>query len=370
MALPKLTVISDNVKTRPLHCSSRPDRCDNCPAHKNNGGLCRGCTPLKLSKCEMSSCWQECNTCTGYKVEVPAICVKAPLRNVYMSAVTGGAPSWAKAEYKFHSQKRIDLKCKTVVVARGGGVKLTKDSPYVPELEMIGVTLSDVWSKGGGWFSHDLKDYLRLRRHQKLMLVTSVRDDILEDGWDAECFGGESHSRVGFDYWMPLSFSTYKKDSYMQQYFSVLRTMYAIMRGRAHFCTLTAYEGLDLDHYYKEAIGVLKQMLVTSQFLVNDQALLAKIAWIKKWNDLTPATVPLWSVGMATPRYIHNVRKYAPERDLYFVSANPFRLAGHGKRLFDTGLAKKDPSLSKDELMYENQRALIRTVERYSKKEG
>lgn len=195
-----------------------------------------------------------------------------------------------------------------------------------------------------------------------------MRDDVLEDAWDTEWFGGETHTEAGIDYWMPLAFSTYFHDSHMQNYFSTLRTMYATMRGRAHFAMIANVPGLDVDDYRIQAAKILKQCVFNSQFLITEDAMVRSVTNAKKWDELLPVDIPFWFVGMATPRYVHNIRKYVPKRDLYFVSANAFRLAGHGKRLYDSGKAAKDAGASKEELMYENQRAFIRTVDLYSKR--
>jgi len=362
MELPKLTVL-DNDRRKAVSCSARPDRCVKCPANKTNGGRCGGCTADKLKTCQQEVCYVDCNTCVGYKVQVPAICVKAPLRSTYMTLVTNGSPEWARAEYKFWPQPRIQHAVKAVTVARGGGVKSTKNSPYPEEMEVVATTLPDVWGRKG-WFSKDLKDYLRLRKHQKLMLLTTMRDDVLEDAWDMEEFG-DTWNEVGVDYSMPLAFSTYTNSGHLQNYWSVLRTMYATQRGHSTFAMLARVRGLDLDDYYVAAAKALKQCVMNAQFLVNEAQMRDFIAAVQRWDQLMPEKIAFWFIGMATPTFIHNVRKYAPKRDLYFVSANAFRLAGHGKRLFENGKVRKVPKMSKSELMYENQRAFIAQVEKY-----
>ena len=360
MALPRLTVINENQKM--LACASRPDRCEGCPAYRKNGGPCHGCNAKKLAECNQSGCFRECNTCIEHRVETPGICVKAPLRNAFFSQV--GGMDWQRLEYRIQPKKKIELGCKAVIVARGGGVKSTKDSPYIKELELIAVTVADVWSKKG-WFSEDLKGYLRLRPHQKLLLLTTVRDDHLEDLWDAENFG-EDYKRVGIDYWMPPNFSAYYNNSHMQNLFVVQRVLYATQVGHPHFAMISPTWNLDVDKWIIPTASVLKQAIFNSQFLVNEELMIRHFTMLNQWNEKLPEHVSFWMNGMATPRYIHNVRKFAPKRDLYFVSANPFRCAGHGKQLFDNGKAEKNPKMSKEDLMYENQRAFIRTVNKYA----
>lgn len=364
--LPKLTVLQDVNSRKVVSCASRPDRCRNCPASKHNGGACSGCNADKLKSCVQSSCFYECNTCAGYKVLTPAICVKAPLRDTYMGIVTQGQSDWAKSEYRFTPRKRIDHNQKAVIMARGGGVKTTTGSPYIPEIDVVAASLIDVWGPRG-WYSNDLKDYLRLLPHQKLFIVTAMRDHRLELAWDKEMFGGPEYKEVGIDYWAPLIFSTYKDNSHLQNYFQYLRTMYSIQRGKSHFTVLPAIPGLDLKQYADSSSKVIRQAIFNAQFLSgNDTRMAYMISWVRKYDLVMPQDFPFWFVGTATPKFVHNVRKYAPNRELYFVSAAPFRLANHGKRLLEDGSIVKAPEMSKEEILFENQKTLVHTVERYS----
>ncbi len=367
LRLPQLTVLQDINERKAITCASRPDRCTKCPAFKKNGGPCGGCNADKLKTCTQSICFKECDVCAGYKVHTPAICVKAPLNSAMMNMVLNGSNDWARPEYKYHPRKRIEAKSHAILMARGGGVKQTKGSPFLPEFDLIAATLIDVWGPRG-WFSKDLKDYLRLLPHQKLMLVTAMRDHRLEQAWEHEMFGDESYRNVGIDYWAPLIFSTYHTSGNLHNYWSFLRTMYGIMRGKPHWTVLPSIPGLALDDYGKASGMAIKQAIFNAQFLTTDDRMSSFIAMLSRWDNVMPKDFPFWFVGMSTARFVHNVRKYLPARELFFVSANPFRLAGHGKQLFRDSRVVKMDHLAKEDLYYLNQKAFMETVETYAKR--
>lgn len=347
-------------------CHDHPDRCDKCPLNVANGGRCKTCSSSKLAACDFSYCNLGCNTCGGYDVDVPAVCCKSPLALPSLRRAAPGG-NFQQPKFRYEPQDVIELESRAIVVARGGGVKSTVGPPYVDEMDAVATTVPDVWSKKG-FFSNDLKDYLRVPKEKKLILLTTMKDDVLEDCWETETFGGEEFERVGVDYWMPLTFSTYLNDGHMNRYYQMLRTLTSMQRGRAHFVSLPSADpnpALVVEDLWLEAVEKIKQVIFSCQFLVNDDLLRKKLTDIARWHKKVPESVPFWFIGMATPKFCHNVKKLTGSRRRYFVSANAFRLAGHGKQLLDSGGALKSPSMTKEELMFGNQRTFKKIVEKW-----
>lgn len=334
-------------------CSDHPDRCSKCPINVGNGGLCKGCSSEKLSACSQSQCDLGCNVCGGFKVDVPAVCCKSPIAKTFLiQAAPGG--NYKKPSFTFTRRKAISFKSKAVVSARGGGINSSKGPPYIDELECVAATIKDVWSPRG-FYSKDVKDYLRVPKSKKLIIISALLDDWLERMWDAQAFG-QDFEEHGIDYWMPPAFSVYNQDGHMNRYWQMLRTLHALQIGKGHFVPLPNTSNFEIDDIYLDAIDKIPQATFNCQFAFNDERMIKALGVIRSWHQKVPKHVSFWMIGAGSPKFCRNIRKLLGDRDVYFVSANPFRLANHGKEMLPDGNGLKVDGVSKQDLLFKNQR--------------
>lgn len=344
--------------TNPITCDGANSKCDTCRIGPNGSGYCPGCNGHCGFK-GLSSMWKcnrECMTCGGGDAApntVPAICCKSPLADIALSKVDRDNYAWMKRPV-------IDLPQHGIVVTQGAVGGRIKD-PYPKETKAIAVNLRHVWS-GNGWFSKDMKDYLRIPRGVKLILLTMTHDDVLERAWDKELHE-EDWGLPGFDYWQPLTFSMYHSDSKMNMYWQWRRTLHATERSAAWFSPLIP------EHMTKKADEVTRvvtqnipQVIFNAQFIGDDDLLISYMKLVLRNHNAIDKRVPFWFVGISTRKIVRVFKSFLKGRQLYFLSTTPW-LAGHkGSEYVVTGQTKKS-MLPKDELVLANQRAYMDMVE-------
>lgn len=348
-------------------CEDHPDRCDTCLLNVKNGGRCLTCSAEKLASCGQNSCGLGCNTCGGFRVKVPAVCCKSPTAHTFLIQASGNG-NFQQPVYSFTRRESIYPASRAILIARGGGLKMSKGTPYLEESDVVAISLKEVWSGGRGFFSKDLKDLMRLPSSKKLLLITAQLDDWLEKVWDKEFFGGEDFEAHGIDYWMPPAFSLYINDGHMNRYWQMLRTLLAIQNGKAHFVPLPRAVNLKVDDLYLDALDKIPHGIFNCQFSSKFDILKLTLATIKYWHERANKDVSFWMIGPSNPKFFHNVKRVLGSRKTYFLSSNPFRLANHGKELLEDGRAKKLSALvtTKEELVFKNQRTFIDMVQKYA----
>ncbi|HEX6901893.1 MAG TPA: hypothetical protein VF789_19385 [Thermoanaerobaculia bacterium] len=90
-----------------------------------------------------------------------------------------------------------------------------------------------VMNLDGKFRSRDLKDYLGLSAHQKLILSTAGPDDYMEMLWEkGEMLDYRGH---GFDEWFPAHFSVYDNDSKFYQFFNARRQQLHARKVKSRF---------------------------------------------------------------------------------------------------------------------------------------
>jgi hypothetical protein len=347
------------------------DNCVTCQLYVNNGGRCEGCSPQKKAKLTENFQWchKECHSCTGYEVKVTAICCRSPLKDMYMTAVTKGAADWNKPKYDYKERAKLKFKQRAVFYISSGGVNTIASGGAQligDDHEVAAVNISRVWGSNG-FYSKDMKDYLHMSPKTKLILLSMSKDDLLERAWTKEMYADvENLQRVGFDFWHPLSFSAYPNEARMHQYYQYLRTLYATEKSEAHFVSGDHYQvGLHLDDLYLESVKKVPQVVINTQFVVDDETWKWHLGLLKHYHEITPPNVAFWLVGATTPTFLHNARKYCGHRDLYFMSAKPLYLASKGQQLTLGGKSLKS-TLPKLELVQENYRQFAQMVKQYS----
>lgn len=366
----KLPVLQTESQTR-TSCDGGK-RCFACSLYTSNGGRCSGCSPahrLEMGRVfpNFVSCYQECNTCTGYKVKVPTVCCRSPMTTAYMTAVTKGASDWNKPEYTYTARPKLEFQQRAVFYISSGGVntiapgkiRLVDDSH-----EIVAVNLTRVWS-GNGFYSRDLKDYLHLSPKTKLVLMTMCLDDLLERAFTKELYtASQEYTRVGLDAWMPLSFSAYPEEAHMHQYYQTLRTLYCTEKSHAWFVTGDhKLPGLNTDDLILRAAKSIPQMVFNMQF-VEDRWFVYHMQVLKHYNALLPANVSFWIVGSSTPKFMANVRAQVGKRHVYYISAKPLYLAAKGKLLRADG-GSDESELGKKQLLDLNFAQFAKTVKDY-----
>lgn len=272
-----------------------------------------------------------------------------------------------KEQYTYTPRPLIDLPHSGVLVTQGGAgaAFAPNESPYAPEVKAIAINLRHVWSKSAGWWSEDVRDYLRVPKNVKLILLTSVFDNRLEDAWD-EGLHEEDFSKYGFDYWQNLSFSIYAEDSPMQSYWCALRSLRSVQGNRSWFAEDVRAPRL-LPAWSKERlleqVSKIPQLVLNFQFIRNDKAeLLAHGADLKAYHALLPTNVAIWLLGPVQPAAIKFFRKLTPGRRLYFLSALPWIGAHRGALLGVNGKLVRS-KVDKKSLIWANQRAYLKLAE-------
>lgn len=326
-------------------------------------------------------CYQECHKCTGYKVEVTAVCCRSPLKDAYLAAVTKNPQNYNAPKFDFKERPRLDFKSKSVFYISSGGVNTIApgETRLVPDdLAYAAVNLTRVWG-GNGFYSRDLKDYLHLPAKTKLILMTITLDDLLERAWSKEFYADPlAFSRVGLDAWMPLSFSSYLESSHMHQYYQALRTHRCIDESHAWFATGDhSFPGLNINDIVLDAVSKIPQLIITPHGSYNmeksvyDQTLTphpcgTHLPAIKRLHALVPPHVAFWLVGpgAAEPSFMATVRRICGSRDLYWVSPKPFYLAAKGKALTAAGKVAAS-ALPKLELVTYNNKMHDQLVRNY-----
>ena len=338
------------------------DPCSNCDLKD----VCvRGCC-TEHHECIQRTCYRECNDCGGGPrlretgANVPAVCCKSPLKDVYLSQVR-------KEHYSFTKRDRIKLKQRSIVVTQGSPGRVDR-SPYLEETRAIAVNLRHVWS-GRGWFSQDMRDYLKIEsKRTKLILLTATHDDVLERAWDAEVHNEDLES-LGFTAWQALEFSQYGDYSRFNNLWQGYRTLRAIESSKAHFSTIVPNavkmtSGRDSYRPWYDCGKAIPQVLVNWQFTsIRDvNAYRWMVAWVKRHVKRIPAR-SLWFMGVVSADMVYNLQRAFPDHKCYFLSVNPWLAAHKGDEFSEKGKLKKS-KLPKTELVLLNQRNYANLVSR------
>ena len=342
--------------------------CETCVFY---GQRCSGCTALhrqgfRGAFTNFNACYADsCNACTGYKVRVPAICCRSPLRDTYLTAVTKGATDFNKPDYTYEERPRLSFKNKAVFYIATGGVNTIAEGRDLapPGAEIVAVNISRVWGRNG-FFSRDLKDYLRIPAKTKLLLTTMCTDEALETAWIAEFYSDPaSYQKAGIDYWMSLSFSAYPEEAHMHQLYQSYRTMFCTERSHAWFATGDHFlTGIHTDDLILEMVEKIPQMVFNTQFVGSDlEHLKFQLKILKHYHALVPARVPFWLIGTVTPTFVANVRRHCGARELYFVSSRALYLCAKGRALLPSGHDQAS-LLPKLELLHHNYSVFSKVV--------
>lgn len=367
MQLPRLHDRKDGEALSSSRCAG--DKCSECPLYKKR---CEGCSQAQryghsLVAPNFLDCYQECNVCTGFKVNVPGICCRSPLRDMYLNALTKGAADWNQPTYQYTKRPLLQFKQRAIFYISSGGVNTITagGKPLAgPEHEVVAVNITRVGG-ANGFYSQDLKDYLHLSPKTKLVLMTMCLDDLLERIWNREFYADvERFQRVGLDAWMPLSFSAYPEEAHTHQYYQLLRTLYATEKGQAWFTTGDHFlAGVHVNDLILKCLESIPQMVFNTQF-AEGARFKYHLVLFKKCHELAPAHVPFWFIGASTPEFMHNTRIVCGTRPLYYLSAKPLYLASKGQQLKVGGGSLKCDT-PKWELLQENYRTFAQTVRSY-----
>lgn len=345
-------------------CDSNPSRCKECDLYKVR---CVGCissdkrVPGAIDNCAQSECATECNSCGGAKgVDIPTICCKSPLLPVaFPDLPKWGVPGELNDLSEFHEVSPLPISQLGINANQGNPSSLRED-PYPEETQVVAVALRHLWSPRNGWRSHDLKDYLKLDSHMKLMVHTFTKDDELEDFWNHDMHGGPSYREVGVDYSMPIMFSNYYQSGNLKNFFDFIRSMRSLKLGRSDFIPMSASFGLRVDDIILEAAKSVKNAVFNAQFLYNDSLLKRKIRDLVYWHKVLPLDVSFFVGGVFAADKVLNIKKFLGERKVHFFSLSPFLAAQHGKRYTTEGLEVSGKNFSREDLLHMNQRTYMR----------
>jgi len=338
-----------------ISCGNPP--CANCALRK----VCsKNCTSTR--ECSQRTCKRDCDKCGGSRPAereaglstVPAVCSKAPLKDLLLEDVK-------REQYAFTKRKAIRFKSKAIIVTNGScGLK---SDWYPPETEVVAINYTHVWSATGrGWYSRDLKDYLKIPSGVKLLLMTSSLDDALERAWD-HYFQNEDYKSVGFDYWQALEFSLYDNRSHFNNLWTSYRNLYTQAVSKSHFSHLPPIPLQLTSRHLKPwldsvraAPNIMTNMQMDSITTPRGQDAFRRMIWLlRRWLDLNKEVKPtIWIAGAVSPALIYNIQRNLQGEDIYYSSLGPWVTANKGQEVTLKGTVTRS-SVPRAELILQNQ---------------
>src|SRR5262249_37651189 len=116
--MPKLKVLDDKAdKNRVAQSCQGKDYCSSCVLFHKNQGRCSGCTPEFKAELpdNFKECYQESHECTGYKVDITAICWRWPRKATYRKIVTKCSENPNLPRYVFENRSRLAFKQRAIL---------------------------------------------------------------------------------------------------------------------------------------------------------------------------------------------------------------------------------------------------------------
>jgi hypothetical protein len=241
---------------------------------------------------------------------------------------------------------------------------IQSESPYDDSVKVVAVPVAAAYSTESGWFSKDFRDYLKLRSDQKLVLLTTALDMVLESLWEKEDYGTPDELKArGFDYWMPVVYSSYVEQSYMEQVFNALRSYRSLEECQAHF---VPYNGNLRDTLMRQALLKSPNLIFNGQFFmrhsVADRDFFLRLVFTL--GKMLPTSTTFSFVGPGTPSAIMNLKKVAGSRKVYIFSSTPWLSGMRGNVMDLNGSRIKKAEMSKLECIKESQRVFIEMCEK------
>ena len=338
-------------------CVGQKERCQNCKLFKS--GKCGGCPVAGgTGACRMSSCEGGCGTCGGHVIDVPAVCIKSPTTDLMLA-------KFEKDSYAIKPGRVLKPKSKAVVTLIGGRSSAFHKDPsaaYPDEVETYAVALRHVWSASRGFYSSDLKDYMALPKSKKLILQTSVFDDVLERAAQKEVHL-ELAERTDIDAFEPLGFSVYSDDSMLNQYVQWSRILKGMEEGGGDFITFNTPRGLHLTKDLLQYTKAVPQVMVNSQLTGDAKAQAKALRDYVFLNATLPKSVSVWMVGPSNITTVRTLQRAWKGRDVYFLSTAPWIIAHKGFAFTESGKSRAARQRPKDELVLEAQRNFVKLVD-------
>lgn len=275
LKLPTLKLDTDVRQT----CEGR-DMCSTCPLYKT---FCHGCSSDKEASCGFQkSCSTNCNECHGEFTErlIPGVCCKSPLRDFAVSKIR------TLPDLVYKGSPRISFPDERIPVL------LDRHHGSPSKVNAIG--MHRVFSVSKGWKSTDLKDYLQLDKKSKLVLLTVMRDNHLDNFADTRWY--ETVGQVGFDYWQPLQFSIFASgESQMQRLFSFWRIMQNLADSGGHMVPFAnmGMHRLITDEYQDRAVKEIPNIFVNASHGSEQKDFNLRLfsfvrRYAAKWSKLNP----------------------------------------------------------------------------------
>lgn len=346
-------------RENPQSCDSLPDRCVECELHTT---LCRGCVESGKRDersphfCLQGNCASGCGVCGGAKAAVvPALCCKSPAK----LAMWPELPKWRDPSYRplwwqgWHTVEPLPLTQKGISYSQHAS---SLDDPYPEGTESWAISLRHLRGKRG-WVTDDVHDFLQLPKSVKIISLTSMQDDLLENMWERGVLGGDEFERRGISYVMPLMFSNYTAYGQMMNAFMAIRSLEATVAGQCHFVPLNWASGLLGDHLVLEAVSKVKNGILNAQFTrSNKENWRVKLQEIVRWHHVLPLDVSLFIIGISRGGHIVTIRQMCQGREVYFLSSTPFIAGTRGRAYSEQGKEEKTDEADRSKLVQQNQR--------------
>jgi hypothetical protein len=305
-----------------------------------------------------NKCFLDCETCEGWKIRVPGVCSRSPVRDVANELV-----GYGEREFSFVPQDHVDLPHTGIPVIASSFFK--DGSAFHENTKVVGVGITSVLSRQG-WFSDDVKDYLSLRKDQKLILITSALDDILESAWDLDLMRDPVElQKRGFDYWAPIAFSPYNGSSRMNQLFQSFRTLLNLEQCAAHY--VPVYWGMMRQKFaqeYLKALETVPNAIFNAQFVNEAESKDMVMRAVAYFHKITPEHVTFSFIGATSLAHVMNFKSITKGRRTYFFSSTPWMAGIRGYTFTSIGTQIKDMSIGRIEVMRKSQANYIKMCDR------
>ena len=344
---------------QPISCDDDPDRCNNCALYRT---LCIGCVEAGKRDdasphyCFQGNCGTGCGSCGGAKgADTPALCCKSPAKD----ALWPELQNWKDPAYRppwwgaWHTADTIDFKSSSINISQHAS---SIRDPYLPDTEVWAVSLRHLRSLTK-WVTSDAVAHLGLPEGTKLISLTSMKDDVLEDMWNTGMLGGPDFTGRGISHVMPLMFSNYTAYGQMMSAYMAIRSLEACVAGKCDYVPINWAQGLRGAPLVLEAVAHVPNVILNAQFVRNSiENWMLKLKEIVQWHLTLPLNVTLSLIGISKGEHIVTIRQMLKGRRLYFLSSTPFLGGTRGRYYTKRGEEKAaGEDVPRQEILHENQ---------------
>ena len=216
--------------------------CVECFWWDHKGGWCPGCDEDYQNRCLKRVCNYNCYDCSGGKrARVPGCCGRIVVLQHSWRDKFKKLLEYPVAPYT-PAPPEVKFRLIPVIYPQ---IRKFKIPDKFSQIDAWAVPSHKVTDRKGQFKAGDLKDYLSMPNHKKLILVTCAPDDYQEMLWEK---GPQmEYKKHGVDYWFPGHFSIYDDDSKLYQFVSAKRQQIHATLTRSQFVWFRLGENIPVE---------------------------------------------------------------------------------------------------------------------------